>query len=231
MAAGLLSVALPWLALTSLLFTENLAYPLFWWALLAMVAAASDPRPARDAAVVLAIGLCLVTRVQLSMLLPAWVLAIATVQLVQARTAGLAGWDAAMYTGRRFVRSLPFTVAGAGRGTGRCRLPGAQGDAWRSQLDGLLGAYSNEISLVRTVPLRLLHGPRVSRSSTLALGVGVLPAVAALAWYPSALAPWCRRRDVVLSGSSLPRIAIGVVFMAATVHAQFGYLGPQTEER
>ena len=30
-AVALLSIAVPWLTLTSALFTENLSYPLFWW--------------------------------------------------------------------------------------------------------------------------------------------------------------------------------------------------------
>jgi hypothetical protein len=223
--AGLLSIALPWLALTSLLFTENLAYPLFWWAILAMVAAVGDPRPARDACVILAIGLCVVTRVQLTILLPAWILAIAVVHVVQARTAGFAGWDAAVQLGRRFGRSFPFTIAAVAVALAVVVYLQGKGTL-RSELDGLLGAYSNEISRPN-VPPDFFMGLGIELI-TLALGVGLLPAVAALAWYPGAL-----RRDV---GGATWRFAavtavVGVVFLAATVHAQFGYLGSQTEER
>jgi hypothetical protein len=224
-AAGLLSVALPWLALTSVLFTENLAYPLFWWALLAMVVAASEPRPARDAAVVVAIALCLVTRVQLAVLLPAWALAIVVVQLVQARMAGLGAGDAVVYLARRFVRSFPFTVAALAVALAITAYLAHNGTL-RSQLNGLLGQYSNEISRPN-VPSDFFMGVAVEVLN-LAIGVGVLPVVAALAWYPAAL-----RRGV---GGATWRFAavtatVGVVFLAATVNAQFGYLGAMTEER
>jgi hypothetical protein len=96
----------------------------------------------------------------------------------------------------------------------------------RSELNHVLGTYSSEISRPN-VPPDFFMGLGIEVIN-LALGVGVLPAVAALAWYPPAL-----RRDV---GGATWRFAtvtavVGVVFLAATVHAQFGYLGPQTEER
>jgi hypothetical protein len=224
-AAGLLSVALPWLALTSLLFTENLAYPLFWWALLAMVAAASDPRPVRDAVVVLAIGLCLVTRVQLAMLLPAWVVAIVVVQAVEARMSRLAGWVGVMQLARRFARSFPFTVMALGAALLAAAYLHHKGTL-RSELDALLGNYSNEISRPN-VPPDFFMGLGVEVIN-LALGVGVLPVIAALAWYPRAL-----RGEVggVTWRFATVTAVVGVVVMATTVYTQFGYLGPMTEER
>jgi hypothetical protein len=224
-AAGLLSVAVPWLGLTSLLFTENLAYPLFWWALLAMVVAASDPRPSRDAAAIMAIGLCLVTRVQLAMLLPAWVLAIAAVRLVQAYIARPAGWSGVMHVARRFVRSFPFTVAAMVAALAIAAYLAHKGTL-RPRLNELLGTYGNEISRPN-VPPDFFMGLGIEVIN-LALGVGVLPVVAALAWYSSAL-----RRDVGSATWTFATVTavVGLVFMAATVHAQFGYLGALTEER
>jgi hypothetical protein len=224
-ASGLLSVALPWLALTSVLFTENLAYPLFWWALLAMVAAVCDPRPARDAVVVVAIVLCVVTRVQLAALLPAWFVAIVVVQLVQSRIAGLVQWDGITHLTRRFGRLFPFTLVALLVAAAVLAYLAHHGTL-RTQLNGLLGQYSNEISRPN-VPSDFFMALGVEVIN-LALGVGVLPVVAALAWYSAAL-----RRDV---GGPTWRFAtvtavVGILFLFATVYAQFGYLGPGTEER
>jgi hypothetical protein len=224
-ASGLLSVALPWLALTSVLFTENLAYPLFWWALLAMVLAVCDPRPLRDAAAVVAIALCLVTRVQLAALLPAWFAALVVVELVQARVAGFGRWDGVTHVTRRFVRLFPFTLVALLVAAAVIAYLAHKGTL-RTQLNDLLGQYSNEISRPN-VPSDFLMALGVEIIN-LAIGVGVLPVIAAIAWYAAAL-----RRGV---GGPTWRFAtvavvVGVLFLAATVYAQFGYLGPQTEER
>ena len=56
-----LAIAVPWLAIGSHLLTENLAFPVYMWAVYAIVACAEEPSPVRQAGALVAIaavGLC-----------------------------------------------------------------------------------------------------------------------------------------------------------------------------
>ncbi len=61
---GLLSVWIPWAVATTVMMTESLAYPLFAWAILAIVLAVGQARPRNDALAVVAIGLASYARTQ-----------------------------------------------------------------------------------------------------------------------------------------------------------------------
>src|SRR5262249_23309018 len=73
--AALLAIAAPWLTLGTTLYTENLAYPLFVWTLLAMVWAARQQSWKGDLLVVGLIALTMTARVQMFALLPGWLIA------------------------------------------------------------------------------------------------------------------------------------------------------------
>jgi hypothetical protein len=82
--AALLTVAVPWIVLSSFLLTEVVAYPVFVWALLAFHAAVTRPSMRNDALATLALVVAVGARTQLAVL--ALVLAVAVALHSRART-------------------------------------------------------------------------------------------------------------------------------------------------
>lgn len=214
--AGVLSVAVPWLTITTVLYTENLAYPLFVWAVWAIVRAVRAPAPGRDALALALIALCTLTRTQLAALFVGYAL-LAAVAVLRARAPSVAT------TARRALRAFPFTAALAAVSVFGLALVAA--GALGPQVDRALGPY-------RGIPERDGAPADVSLAlvvemGALALGVGVVPAVLAALWFAHVL-----RRP--LSPAWWPALAATVllaVLWATTLVAQGGYLGPATEER
>src|SRR5262245_127826 len=64
-----LSVCLPWIALSSFLMTEAVAYPAFLWTILALHNAAVSPGTCSDALLVAAVGVSVLARTQFAILL------------------------------------------------------------------------------------------------------------------------------------------------------------------
>src|SRR5436305_9613024 len=77
--AALLTVAVPWIVLSSFLLTEVAAYPAFVWALLAFHVALTNPTPRNDAFAALALVVAIAARTQLVVLALALPIAIVLV--------------------------------------------------------------------------------------------------------------------------------------------------------
>ena len=222
-AVALLSVALPWLTITTALFTENLAYPLFWWAMLACLYALWHPGLRADLLALIAVGLLVITRVQFAGLFLGYVCAIVGVAIVRWRTAPAP---------RRLrpiavsvVRKYPLTAAIVGLGILVLLYLAAAGTL-KTDVSRALGNYSNVV--IRTgLPPNMVEGLLVELIA-LALGVGVLPAIVSLTWYVKRVtSPRLDEMYVYLLGGGLMLI----VFLILTVFSQFGYIGAITEER
>ena len=205
-AAGVLTVAVPWLTLATIMFSESLAYLLFACAALAIVRAFEAPGWKRDLVVVaLLVGLVF-TRVQFVVLALAWL------GLVLA-------WE------RRGLRRFPVTTAGTA-----AAIAGVLGLLVVGLLSGrlrdLAGPYT-DIANRDAVPGNFGLG-LMWEAEMLALGVGLLPAILAAAWYRGALA----RRDDPASFrfAAIAATLIGVLF-AGTLWAQGGFLDFRSEER
>ena len=205
-AAGLLSVAVPWLTLATIMFSESLAYLLFACAVLAMVRALEAPGWGRDLMVVALLVALVFTRVQFVVLLPAWALIVLVAE-------------------RRRWRQFPVTVAGTALALGGALVLLAVG-VFSGRLRDLAGPYY-EIIRRDGVPgnfgLAFLWEVEM-----LSVGVGLLPVVLAAPWYAFVLGrrkerPGFRFAAVVLT-------ALGVLF-AATLWAQGGFLEWRSEER
>jgi hypothetical protein len=223
-AVALLSIALPWLTLSSALFTENLSYPVFWWVMLAVGAAVSNPAPVRDLVALLAIALLVGTRVQFAAMFVGYVLCLMAVSVWRSpsgRGALRRVGPGALEAARRF----PFTIAillVVLIGLAYARASGQ----WHAHVERLLGSYTNVV-IRGELPPNLTEGVLVEVIA-LGLGVGLLPAIVSVPWYlrelarPSLSERWVR---LAVTGAML------VVFLILTVYSQGGYLGNVTEER
>ncbi len=199
--AALLSVAAPWLALTTVLYTEVLAYPVALWALLAVLRALRAPSPRADLLVLVLVAVAIAARTQLAALGLGYVLAIV---LLRRRELRRFGWTLAA-----LALAVAVGLAAVATGAAREALGGYAGIFDRAGLptDAVLAA------LVEVVDL--------------GVGVGIVPAVVALAWYATALAGPDRPERHFARVTAL---VLGVLF-ATTIWAQGGFLGPNTEER
>ena len=81
LAGGVMSVLLPWSVATLVVMTEPLTYPLFLWALYAMVVAVAEPRPRHDVLALVAIGVTAYARTQFVSLAAVLVLGIVAREL------------------------------------------------------------------------------------------------------------------------------------------------------
>jgi hypothetical protein len=223
-AVALLAIAVPWLTLTSALFTENLSYPLFWWMVLATCRAAWRGSPLNDAIALVSVALLVGTRVQFAAVYVGYLLAVL----------GLSIWRASPSKGIRrrltdgvadAARRYPLTLAIFGAVVGVYIYEHASGQ-WHRHVEQLFGTYSNVI-IRNGLPSNMGEGLLIELIA-LALGVGLLPAIVSLVWFAKRMSrPQLDRRWVYLATSGV----VLVVFLVLTVYAQGGYLGAMTEER
>jgi hypothetical protein len=221
--AALLSVAAPWLTLTSTLYTENLSYPLFWWMMLATCRSVWRPSPGRDSLALLSIILLICTRVQFAAVFPGYVVALVTVGALRTssggvpRRVGLAMLRAAR-TSPLTAIALAASIAGF--------VYERTSSHWQLDAEKLFGTYSNVV-IRNGFSSNMVEGLLIELIA-LALGVGLLPAIVSLVWYAKRMA---RPR---LDQAWAFQCAAGVIllfFLVLTVFSQGGYLGSFTEER
>jgi hypothetical protein len=171
--AGALSVAVPWVVLSSFLLTEVVAYPAFCWALLALTHAVVRKSWATDLLALGAIGFAVLARTQFIVLLGVLVVAVVVEAMLDATPRGAPAdlWR----TRRPFVLlfgALLLVVLGAvaiGKGS------------------RLLGSYS-----VTAENVRLDFGLfqlAFEHLALLALGLAILPFIVGVGWLVDRLRP------------------------------------------
>ncbi|MBI5105319.1 MAG: hypothetical protein HZB46_10130 [Solirubrobacterales bacterium] len=222
-ASALLCIALPWVTLTTALFTESLAYPAALWLAWAMAWAVRDPAPRRDLLVLALAGLAVVSRVQLVAMFGAYVLMVGLLAAfaTQAGGSGRERADAAW----RYVRRFPFSLAIFGIAV-LVALALASRGGLTSRVDDLVGSYG-EFQHRTTVPADVPMAALIEVAS-LAAGVGIVPFIVALAWYPAALRD---RSDPAARALAATAVAATFGLFTFTIAAQSGFIGPITEER
>lgn len=205
-AAGVLSVAVPWLTLATIMFSESLAYLLFACTALAMLRALEAPSWRRDGLVIALLFALVLTRVQFVVLAVAWV-------------GVLVVWE------RRNWRRFPVTSACVAL-TGTAAAVLVVVGVLSGRLRELAGPYY-DIANRDVVPGNFGLG-LLWEIEMLALGVGLLPAILAAAWFRDALtrrdAPGERRFAVLV-------LTLVAVLFAGTLWAQGGFLDFRSEER
>jgi hypothetical protein len=215
--AGALVVLVPWLAIASVLYTENLAYPAFVWAVWAVMMALWQPAWWRDVMALGLIGLAIVGRVQLAPLVGAYWLCVLFVLLRPRRR---------VLFGRRLARDYPlssviFLISGLF--LARTVL----GGTLHARVVSLLGSYA-EIQNRKIVPSDYVRGLLVE-ALAIGVGVGVIPGAVALDWAGQVF----RRGQAELERQLFAAFAITATFVMTltTLYAQNGFVGPATEER
>lgn len=222
--AGLLAIAAPWLSITTVIFTENLSYPLFPWFLLAIAWCLDRPSPRRDLVVLALAGLLTVTRVQLWTVLLLWPIAVWALA-VAAPAPG------------SFARRVPrgFVTAAKRHPATFAVLVGAIlyglyliliSNTLKAELRSNLGTYA-QIADWDTLPADFVQGVLVQVVYFTA-ALAVLPVVGAAAFWLKGLSD---RSDERRWRLLFVITVIGVGISLGTVFAQHGYIGNRTEER
>ncbi len=223
-AVAILSVAVPWLALTTALFTENLSYPLFWWMVLATCAAVWRPSRRADLLAIVTIVLLVCTRVQFAGVFVGYLLALLAISYLRSAPSArrLARTREAL---RRALRGHLFSFLLLALAVVALIYERSR-PHWEAHVEQLLGAYSNVI-IRHALPSNMTEGLLIELIA-LALGVGLLPALVSIPWFLRRITrPVLDRRWVHLFAAAV----LLVVFMVLTVYSQNGYLGAITEER
>jgi len=154
-----LSVCIPWIALSSFLMTEALAYPVFLWAVLALHNAAVSPSVRNDAILLVAIAVAVFARTQFAVLLVVVPLALLLNRFSLRRLVAEHRLLTAVYAALAVVAVVLLALG---------------------QLSRLLGTYSvtAEGNLVPSGTPRSL----LEHLAVLGLGLGIVPFVLASAW-------------------------------------------------
>ena len=223
-AAGLLSVAAPWLILTTAIYTENAAFPLFLWTVWAGERAVRAPSARRDLLTLVGITATTCARTQFGILLVAYFVCVFAGPFAEARAHGRAAVDVTPVLWRRLIRGHPWTLAVLA-----LSVVGLLYFAMRGRLHHevqvVFGSYS-EIQDRTQISSDMSLGLLVE-AVALSIGIGVVPAIVAVDWYGRAL----RRGSGEIGLYAFVIAVFVVVFGVATVYAQGGYLGVHTEER
>jgi hypothetical protein len=222
-ATGLLCVALPWLTLSTSLFAESLAYPVSIWLSYSIVRSVRDPSARRDAVVVIWCVVAVVSRVQLVAIFGGYVALLVAFAFVEAP--GGTELSERVRVGAARMRRTPFTMSIAAAGL-IVILSLAVTGSLQGRIDRALGGYG-EFQYRTTLPSDVPIGAVVEFIS-LALGVGVVPAMLALAWYPAAFRD---RLDPAARALAWTALAVTSATFAFTLAAQGGYIAQLTEER
>jgi hypothetical protein len=222
-AAALLCVALPWLTLSTALFTESLAYPVSVWLSYSILRSVRDPSPRRDAIVLLWCAVAVASRFQLVAIFGGYVVLLVALALVEAPTG--TNFHERMRVAVARMRQTPFALATAAAGVILILLLAVSGSL-EDRIYQAVGAYG-EFQNRTTVPSDVPTGALVEFIS-FGLGVGVVPMILALAWYPATLRA---RLDPAARALAMTAVAVTGANFAFILAAQDGFWGQFTEER
>lgn len=200
--AAALSVCIPWIALSSFLMTEVVAYPVFVWTMLALQHAAVSPRARNDVLLVFALLVATLARTQFAALLVVLPLALFIHHLALAPAGSV--WSRLRAAARELVsahRQLALAYA----------LLVAAGVALLAagRLSSVLGTYSV------TAEGDLLPGGMgrslLEHLAPIGLGMGILPFVAGVAWLVQAVVAVRSREQHAFASITTVMVAVLLV--------------------
>ena len=173
-----LTICIPWIAISSFLMTEVVAYPVFVWAALALHHALVAPRPRHDALLLFALGVAILARTQFAVFLLAVPFALLIHEFAFAPQSSLRPRLAATARGVVSVHRV-LAVAYA------CLLLAALGLLAAGRLSSALGTYSVTAE-GNLFPSGMAHS-LVEHLAPIGLGMGILPFVVGIAWLGTAV--------------------------------------------
>jgi hypothetical protein len=176
LTCAVVCVALPWNVLTSFVLSESAAYPVFLWALVAMLHALKEPSPRRDALALAALALAFFTRTQfvvLALVFPLAVLVCDGVRRALRRH---------LLVGAYAIAVVVAVVLAATGG-----------------IDRVLGRYSVTATQGSILPWRAIEQAG-AHLDLVGLGLGLIPLLLGGAWL--VVAAWRRQPFAVLALST-----------------------------
>ena len=203
--AGALSVAVPWVVLSSFLLTEVIAYPAFCWALLALTHAVERKRWTTDLLALAVIGVAVLARTQFVVLLGVLAVAIVAEAMLEATPRGAPAnlWRTRRHLVYGFGALLLVVLAAVAIGKG----------------SKLLGSYSVTAENVR-IDLGLFR-LALEHLALLALGLAILPFIVGVGWLVDRFRPStaaAERAFAVVGCSTLVLVTLQV----ASFNQRFG---------
>lgn len=222
LVAVALSALAPLMLYSSYVMSENLAYPLFLFAVWAMLVTVRSPSVRADAVVLALCLICAAARLQFVALFPAALAAVALAALARHPTVGIGRRSA---LARALGEHALLLVANVLLAVGVIAAYAG------SRLIGLTGMYANERGIPAPYPWRVAR-LFAEHIAALDLSLGVIPFVAMLvaAWL------WLRRRtspqtDAFAAVAASVTAAVIVVTAIAAYGQQFGSDLPRIHER
>jgi hypothetical protein len=218
-----LSVAVPWMVLAGLVMTEVVAYPVFTWAVLAIVRALDAPSARRDFLAIAAVALAFFARTQFLVLGP--ILVVATL-LHDVGPAVAAARPRAI--GAAVVSALRRTLAAhrvlwVFTGLGLIVVVGLM---VTGSLESVLGSYITPVSGTLVPPGAFTAGFKELDGVT--LGIGIVPLILAVTW---ALVSAVRPRDPARHAFAVVLLVCLPVFLWMVGSFDVRFLGGNTTDR
>jgi hypothetical protein len=174
-----LSVCIPWIALSSFLMTEVVAYPVFLWAALALQHATVSPRARNDILLVFALMVAMFARVQFAALLVVVPLALFVHHFALVRAGSL--WSRLRAAGRELVSAhRVLFVAYAVLVVAVLTL------LVTGRLSSALGTYS--VTAEGDLLPKGMGRSLLEHLAPIGLGLGILPFILGIAWLLATLA-------------------------------------------
>ncbi|TML94759.1 MAG: hypothetical protein E6G03_11110 [Actinobacteria bacterium] len=207
-----LTVCIPWIALSSFLMTEVVAYPVFVWAALALHHATASPRARHDVLLLFALGLAILARTQFAVLLVALPFALVVHEFAFAPRGSLRRRVVA--TGRGVVSAHRVLAVAYG-----CFVLAALVLLAAGRLSSLLGTYSVTAE-GNLFPSGMAHS-LVEHLAPIGLGMGILPFVVGIAWLGTALVR-SRIREQHAFASVATVVILALLFEVTSYDLRFG---------
>lgn len=213
-AAAALSVCIPWIALSSFLLTEVVAYPVFLWGMLAFQRCAVDPGTRGDLFALLCIALAILARTQFAVLLLVLPMALFVHQLtfVGARERS---WRRRLGTAVRELVAAHRVLAGlyAALVLAAVALLAA------GRLSSALGTYS--VTAKGNLFPSGMASSLLAHLATVSLGLGILPFVVGAAWLLTAIVRAQTREQHAFASIAIVTI-VALLFEVTSYDLRFG---------
>jgi hypothetical protein len=164
-----LTVCIPWIAISSFLMTEVVAYPAFLWAAVALHQALVAPRPRNDVVLLIALAVAILARTQFAVLLVAVPFALLIHAFAFDRR-GRAGNTVLLVLSRHRVLAASYA----------CLVVAALALLAAGRLSKALGTYS--VTAEGNLFPRGMPHSLVEHLAPIGLGMGIIPFVVGIGW-------------------------------------------------